>query len=51
MLLLDCNRNTSFNDVLEYYLTEANVTAYNEGPIPGAPKNGQPPQPQLYFKL
>ncbi len=38
MLLLDCIRNKSFDDVIEHDLTKAHVNAYNEGAIPGAPK-------------
>ncbi len=51
MLLLYCIRNKSFDDVIEHDLTEANVNEYDEGAIPGTPKNWQPPQPPSDFKL
>ncbi len=50
MVLLDCIRNKSFDDMIECDLTEAGVNAYDEGTIPGAPKNWQPPQPPSDFK-
>ncbi len=51
MLLLDYIRNKPFDDVIDCDLTEADVDASDEGAIPGAPKNWQPPQPPSDFKL
>ncbi len=46
----DCNKNKSFEEILEYDLTKANFNAYNEVAIPSASKNWQPPQPASNFK-
>ncbi len=45
MILLECIKNKSFEVMLQHDLTKADVDAYNEGAIPGVPKNWQPPQP------
>ncbi len=50
MLLLDCNKNKSFEEILEHDLIEASVNAYNEGVIPGVPKNWQQHQSPSNFK-
>ncbi len=50
MILLDCIKNKSFEEMLEHNLTQADVDAYDEGAIPSAPKNWQPPQPPSNFK-
>ncbi len=39
MLLLDCNKNQSWEEPLEHNLIETNVSAFGEGAIPGEPKN------------
>ncbi len=49
ILLLNCIKNRSFEEMFEYDLTKANVDTWDKVAI-SAQKNWQPPQPPSNFK-